>query len=138
MATESSISLPVLGPEGFITKPSDMLRQAFQVIFVSDYSQSNIFFGNVTSVQYVLSLFPNDMEKTISLLETGIQKYLLRFFSNVEVNITDVTIGDGAKRTLSVDIVVTDATGTKHSLGATIRDSNNPQSSLVIDALSGE
>lgn len=117
--------LPVVGPEGWLTEPSKILRMAFDHMYVSDYDQSDIYKGNITSLQYIMSLYPKDIDKTIELLTESINKYMLRYFENADISIIDITPNENeALRTLEISINVTAKDGKIYSLGAAISETH--------------
>ena len=129
--------LPVLGPEGILETPETILVKLFQQCFASDYSQSNLYFGNVFSMQYALSLAPNDLKETINHIQVGMTRYLSNYFESVEVKVSEVDEESiGSKQTLQIDIVVVQE-GKQYSLGTAFRQSLDGQLDYFINSLNG-
>jgi len=120
--------VPVLGAEAWISDPAQSLSKLYEQAFVSDRSQSNLYHGEVISVQAIISDNPNDIETIRRELTTAFNKYLLRYFAEVDVQIADSSDDEYIQsRKIDIDIVATTDGGISTSLGSTIstRDISN-------------
>ena len=101
--------LPSLSDEGFITNKEVIRAKLFKYFLASNYSQSNTFYGDISSLNYIIATnTPND--KMRADLETTLIKLYGRYFDSVDFNVnietdnTDVakiyidgTLQDGTK-----------------------------------------
>lgn len=101
--------LPSLSDEGFITNKEVIIAKLFKYFLASNYSQSNTFYGDISSLNYIIATnTPND--KMRADLETTLIKLYGRYFDSVDFNVnietdnTDVakiyidgTLQDGTK-----------------------------------------
>lgn len=88
-------TLPSLTDEGFISNKNIMLGKLFQYFLASNYSQSNTFFGDISSLSYILANNVPD-NKMKADIETTLVKLYSRYFDKadfvvtIEDNYTDV------------------------------------------------
>jgi hypothetical protein len=81
----SESALPILGSEGWVTDPNLIMTRALAHAYESDYSQSTVGRGNITSIQYVISLWPNNTIRLSAEMENMLKDYFSRWFTDVEV-----------------------------------------------------
>jgi hypothetical protein len=79
--------LPVLDGSGWCTDPSTLLIQLFKHMVVAEFSQSNIFYGKITSLPYLISLYQKDPDTLVVKLESALKEYIGAYLSNVIINI---------------------------------------------------
>lgn len=93
---------------GFVTSEKAIMKQLFINMFFTNKSQSNMFRDSIISIPMILAEQQRDMATTIRTLTTEIRNYYLRFFDDVEVNITerpaDLTNPNGPKVILDLSI----------------------------------
>jgi len=90
-------AVPSLSSDGFITeirKKADMVMAHY---FASDYSQSNAFLGEVTSLAYQVQQYGSDTNRLKEEIETKLTRYLERYFDAASVTVT-ITDGTSANR----------------------------------------
>ena len=109
--------LPSLSDEGFITNKEVIIAKLFKYFLASNYSQSNTFYGDISSLNYIIATnTPND--KMRADLETTLIKLYGRYFDSVDFNVnieTDNT--DVAK--IYIDGTLQDGTNT-YNLSKTV------------------
>lgn len=83
------MSLPMFFPsiseDGWVDDPllaGDYLMSQF---FVADYSQTQLYLDQVSSLPYIIQSTQGDTNKLISTIQTTLTKYLGRYFSDVYV-----------------------------------------------------
>jgi hypothetical protein len=81
-------TLPELGSGGWVTEPMKQLDLLLAHAMESDYSQSTIYFGNITSIPYLFQKFQHDPGRLCSELENMLSAYLSRYFDTVSVRCT--------------------------------------------------
>ena len=78
--------LPSLSDEGFITNKEVIIAKLFKYFLASNYSQSNTFYGDISSLNYIIATnTPND--KMRADLETTLIKLYGRYFDSVDFNV---------------------------------------------------
>jgi len=98
-------TLPMLSGEGWLQDPTIIMTRLFSHMFLTDYSQSNTYRGNVTSLQYILSQHGQDSTELTSAVEKAVKIYYSRYFSNVDVSFRlNETASDGAKMAFDLHI----------------------------------
>lgn len=109
--------LPTLSDDGWVSdsrKKADYLLAHF---FESDYSQTALYLGNVSSLSWVMQEGNNDMPKTVRLLRDTINDYLSRYFESVE---TEVSVNEANQPSsyvyLNIYIGFTDSEGKEYTL----------------------
>jgi len=109
--------LPTLSSDNWVDdseKKADYLLAHF---FESDYSQTSLYLGKISSLSWVIQEGNNDMPKTLSLLRTTINDYLSRYFNSVE---TEVSINNDNQPSsyvyLNLYIGFTDSEGREYTL----------------------
>ena len=75
--------IPALTLEGWDTSPESQISKLFEYYQASDYSQSNSFIGNITSLKYTLKQ-TRDMLQLSKLIEADIIRLYGDFFDTVE------------------------------------------------------
>lgn len=109
--------LPVLGPEGWLSDEKSILPMAFAHLFVTEGRQSNLYFGEVTSIKAIIRRNPNDINAVIADLNQEVKKYLERYFKEATVVFTDATVDEASQRELTVRIDVITNKGKRYNLG---------------------
>lgn len=82
------VQVPTLGFKGWVND----IASAFDVLMahslVSDYSQSNRFYGHVTSLSSLVARYGQDPLNMVTKTESAYHTYLARYFDSVEVSVT--------------------------------------------------
>lgn len=127
-------ALPTLSASGWLTDPKEILHQAFLHLYVTSKDQSNEYYGAITSIRNILDENSYDLTTTINALETRLKRFFEAYFDKVDVNIKDITEGDGSKRNLHLDLIVYDK-GEEYSLNTLLDPQNPPTTRMVIDKI---
>lgn len=103
-----AIALPMLTTEGWVVDPKLQLNRIFAHIFLTDYSQSNIYAGKVTSLQYIIAEQGPNTNNIPEKLEKAISTILKRYFDNVEVFVKEKpsTSSEDDKYNLTLEAIV--------------------------------
>jgi hypothetical protein len=83
MTTPSVI--PALSQDGWVTSTAQKADYLISHFFLSEYSQSLLYAGNVASFQWIIQNNQGDMLKTNSTLRETLRIYFSRYFSEVVV-----------------------------------------------------
>ena len=134
----SKKKVPTLSAAGFVSEIAGKLDNLMVYFFTSEYSQTNIYAEQITSLQYIVQQHGNDPLQLRMLIKSSLDKYLGRHFDTVSVDAyTNVGEGnaDTARFTLTIDVDVAE-NGNTYSLGKEISVINSKISNLV-DKLNG-
>ena len=96
--------IPSLSPMGWISDPKTALNIMFAQCLVSDYSQSTVYAGKITSIAWIVATYQNNKIEMMSVMENALQIYLGRFFDAVSVVVVDDGI-DKPRYAINLDIV---------------------------------
>ena len=75
--------LPSLSDEGFITNKDIIIAKLFKYFLASNFSQSNTFYGDIASLNYIIANNVPD-DKLKADLETTLIKLYSRYFDKVD------------------------------------------------------
>lgn len=100
--------IPSLGGTGWISDVKSKMVQMFSHALVSDYSQSNLFKGSVTSIPKIIAIYGHDQGLLVSELEAKLKNYYISVFSNVDVKVIARDIIDSDNYALSISVEVTE------------------------------
>lgn len=126
-----STVMPELGSGGWVTDPKAMLTLGFSHVIESDYSQSTIYQGKISSIAYIVAAHQNDPYQLKSEMEQLFDTYYGRYFNTVSTNV-QVINGDHPEGVydLAIDIEVTQGTQT-HKLSVAARLENSKLKNVI-------
>jgi hypothetical protein len=81
----ASPMVPSLSEDGWVNTPSLMGDYLISHFFVSDYSQTQLYLNQVSSFPYLIQKYQNDLPGLLTAIQTTLNTYLGRYFSNVVV-----------------------------------------------------
>ncbi len=91
--------VPTLSGRGWLRSPAEKVDQILSWFYVSDYSQSELFRGNITSFAYLVQRYGSDKNQLTSRTESTLESYFKRYLPGTIVEVTaeylDKVIGDG-------------------------------------------
>jgi len=99
-------AIPTLNVEGFIKDTDTMVIKLYEYFIVSEYSQSNTFRGNISSLKYILQSNTDILDIKNEIVNT-LETMYGRYFDSVTA-IVDVT-EDGSMVNYAIDIIVIDS-----------------------------
>lgn len=126
------IAIPSLSAEGFITDIRKMGDMVMAHYFASDFSQSNAFYGQITSLAYHVQQYGHQPERLRDEIETRVTQYLERYFdgATVTVTITDHEQGSPNRYNINFDAVVIKG-DQRYSLGRLIEVQNGKVKNII-------
>ncbi len=83
-----SIALPSLSEDSWIFEPTKIGDNLFAHFFLSDYRQTYIFSGEISSFSQIYYLAINDPSGMRGLLQTALEKLFSKYFEEVLVVVT--------------------------------------------------
>lgn len=117
--------LPTLTASGWVSNIAEKADSAMAYYFTSDFSQSNIWAGQITSLPYEVQLNNSNPQELRLAIEADMKTYLGRYFDTVTCNVsTDLPAADDPTRiNVTLDVIVTEG-GINYSLGRLIQTVN--------------
>lgn len=110
--------LPSLSEDGWVKSPEKIADYLLSHFFVADYSQTQMYVGNISSLPWILQKTRGDIQQTISLISSTLTTYFLRYFPDVALDVREVPNTESpSKAQISIYVNYTDETGTQHVLG---------------------
>jgi len=110
--------LPSLSEDGWVDttiKKADYLLSHF---FLSDYSQSYIYFTKVSSLPWIIHKTQGNMSETVSMTQSVLSNYFSRYFNSVVVEVAEViNEAEPSVGQIRIYIQFTDETGKDFVLG---------------------
>lgn len=85
------VYFPSLSEDGWVTSSMKIADYLLSHFFISDFSQSYIYITNVSSLPWIIQKHQGDISRTCTEIQNTLSEYFSRFFSNVQVEVTDVT-----------------------------------------------
>lgn len=80
----NKLVVPTLSEDGWVKSTEERADYLFSHFFVSEYSQTALYTGAVSSFPYIIQKNQGDMINTVSDLRTALQIYFSRYFTNVK------------------------------------------------------
>ena len=108
--------IPTLSPDGWV---GDIAKKADYVLswfFEANYSQSVIFRGNVSSLQYLIQQHGSEPVLLVSSIKQALDRLLERYFDSFSVEVKEQDVEDSDKYGVLVNATVTE-NGVSHLLG---------------------
>lgn len=100
------MSYPTLSRQGFVSTPVEICEQVFADFVATNYSQSNLFYGQLLSLPQIIQSCGQDLSKLVVKTQESLQSLLSQYFSGVQVYVSqkssDSTNENAAQRTLVV------------------------------------
>lgn len=110
--------LPTLSEDGWVNSSVKVCDQLFSHFLLSDYSQTYLYDGLVSSFPWIILETQKDMTRTITLTQQTLSSYFTRYFNNVVVEVAEVeNIEEPSVAQISIYLSFTDTEGEQHSLG---------------------
>lgn len=121
-----AVLYPSLSEDGWISSTSKSADLLFSHFFVSNYSQSYVYAGYVSSFPYILAINHGDISAIIQATRKALEDLFGRFFQNVDVAVTEIPNAVSPSQ-VQLEIVVnfTDYANVQCSLGDIIKMSNS-------------
>lgn len=117
----SSNVVPTLSTDGWVETPIIKADRLFAHFFVSEYSQTFLYKGNVTSFPYIIQNNKEDPSGTASAVKISLTNYFNRYYENCDVAVDwKMAPEDTARVELEIYVELLDSDGVKFSLGNTV------------------
>jgi hypothetical protein len=134
----SKVLFPSLSESGWLTGSVTVADNLMCHIFCSDYSQTYLYNGHITSMAWMIRECQNDIPRLLSLMERTLTDYFNKYFYDVEVEVSEnVNTLLSSKVDLNLYITFTDVEGTKHNFARMVEVADL-KISKVTDLLTGK
>lgn len=120
----TQVAIGTLGPDGWVTSPVKKFEYAIAHFFASEYSQTHLFKGYISSLPWIVQDTQGDMLRFCSAIESTLTSYLSTMFSNVVVEAAEVATDKQFIGEVRLYVQVTDSDGTVLNLGKILRTEN--------------
>lgn len=112
-----TLKLGTLSDKSWLGSSPELLIQVFSYFILSEYSQSTIYYGNITSMPKILETSGHDINAFITELKDNLGRLLSRYFTKISIEVKDETINAAdPKKNVSIYVDVTDDEGNVHNL----------------------
>lgn len=112
-------TLPTLSADSYVTDTEHMCDYLLSHIYLTNYSQSELFYGDITSIAKIIHDNNNNLSSTINELSKALNTYFTRYFPIAIVEVvqkaSNATSGSGMVE-LELYINVTDSSGMEYNL----------------------
>ena len=126
-----TIPVPVLAPAGWITSPAEKADSLLTYCFETNYSQTYLYLGKITSIQYIIEQNAGDINSLVINLRNSLEVFFGRYYDSVIVDVTyTVDKNDISNITLRLNCLVTD-NGVQYSLGRLLTVSGSKISKVI-------
>ena len=105
--------VPALSADGWVQSSKERADYLLSHFYLSDYSQTHLYTGNVSSLSYLMTTYGHDKYLLQTNLQRTLQDYFVRYnFKNVIVDITiEEESPDSNKQMLKIYMGFTDEDG---------------------------
>jgi len=120
-----NIPVPSLSPQGWITDPSSKADSLLSYFYETMHSQSYLYNGEVSSMQYLLQKHNGNINSFTEDLQNTLETYLSRYYDLAIVTTSNDDRYDDNNSSVEVTIhcLVTEG-GVTHSIGNLLRITN--------------
>ena len=123
---------PSLSEDGWITSSQQQGDYLFAQFFASDYSQTQLYLGEVASMAWVIQETQGDVSRTCMLLRDTLQKYFQRYFPRTTVEVNEIQSDPPtSSASLRIYLSYTDQEGTEYIIGRLIELMDSKVSKIV-------
>jgi len=114
--------LPSLSVDGWVGNKNAQMGKLFEHFLASEYSQSNTFYGNISSLKYLIATY-DDIHVLATEIEKALDKLYINYYDSVTVSVTvDDTTSD-SQVDFAINIIAT-YNNIRYGLAKDIKESN--------------
>ena len=128
-----TIPVPTLSPQGFVTDISGKADALLSHFYESMYSQTFLYGKNISSLQYIIQQYGDDVNKLCTQLQNTLEKYLGRYYDLAIVTIGS-NVNDPNDTTNQISLTIhcsLTENGTTYSIGDLLKISNSKVTSVT-------
>ncbi len=109
--------IPSLSQDGWVDSSLKLADYLLSHFFLSDYSQTYLYEGNVSSLPWIIQHTQNNMTETTSLTQSTLSNYFKRYFDVVTVQVVEVPNDkDPSFAQISIYLSFTDSVGITYKI----------------------
>lgn len=125
------MKLLTLDMGGYISDPPLVADRIMRNFFVANYSQTNVHYGDIHSLPYIIYQYAEDMLSMSDAIKNNLQAMFTGFFNevNVTVDIVDLDESIEVKKNIIIDVVLRKDVNT-FSLGRLVEMTNGKISGI--------
>lgn len=113
-----AILFPSLSEDSWVKSPDKIADYLMSHFLVSNYSQTYVYKGWVTSLPWILQDTQGDISKATMAVRSALITYFSRFFSTVVVEVDETINAESpSKGQISIYVKFTDTVGKQYSVG---------------------
>lgn len=101
-------AVPTLSRAGYVSEGKALAKRLFDYYVLSLYSQSTIYYGNITSLAYTLYVGGDKLEDFIEYVLATLEPFYLRYFKTVTIAVNEVSGTLGTRATVELGLVLSD------------------------------
>lgn len=132
-----NILLPSLSEDGWLTSSVSKADALFSHFILSDYSQTYIYYGNITSFPWILQKNQGNIKSLINDLQNSLTLYFGRYFNNVQVESTEEpNLNSPSKQIITIYISFEDSDNKVYNL-AKLLEISDLKVKKIIDISNG-
>lgn len=101
-----TIVMPTMTTDGFVSDINTMLIKVYDYFLTSNYSQTVLFYKNISSLKYILNRYKDDVDTLKGAIIESLQLMTNGMFEDIEIT---VAVNDtGGTMYISIEMSVTD------------------------------
>jgi len=109
-----SAVLPTLTLTGWIYDKNIIIKKLMEYFLTSDYSQSTLYYGKISSLKYLIKEYQYDKSLLIDNVKNTLENLYKRYFKEVEI---EISIDDStSEAVMYLDITCYDEDNKKYTL----------------------
>lgn len=113
---------PTLDTDSWVNTPIKVADYLFSHFFLSDYSQTSVFTGQVSSFAWILQHYQSDITQIMTNTQQALSTYFSKQFNEVEVQLDEIPNPDSINdHKLSLYLTFVDTEGVKYNLERIIK-----------------
>jgi hypothetical protein len=121
--------IPTLSQDGWVDTPLKAADYLFSHLFLSDYSQTYIYYPHVSSIPYILFRNQTSITELARDLKNTIELYFSQHFDGVNCEVLD-TSGDGTSGSVTIYLELRDGE-TTFTLGKVMEYTDSKIKSVI-------
>ncbi len=116
--------VPSLSDSGWISDNKSRMDYLLSYFYESQYSQTQFYYGNITSMSYILYQYGNNPTAMANEVESALTTYLTRYLSSVIVECS-ANVTDSISASINIYIQFNDDNGSPVTFSNMLLVSNN-------------
>ena len=121
----ANVYVPTLSTDEWVNNSMKTADYLLSWFFLSEYSQTYLYIGEISSLPYILHTTQGDMVQAATLTRETLKKYFSRHFNNVVVEVSEVpNDADPSAGQLKIYLKFTDKEDKEFVLGKMLEISN--------------